>query len=70
MNTIEFGDTPVGTSLRPQFSHECCAAGSIGNGNVKRRIVTVAPGVSANDAVTIAQLQAAVAVVAARHLRQ
>jgi autotransporter adhesin len=34
---------------------------SVGNGSTKRRIMNVAPGVAANDAVTVAQLQAAVA---------
>jgi hypothetical protein len=32
---------------------------SVGNNNLKRRIVNVAPGVSSNDAVNVAQLQAA-----------
>jgi autotransporter adhesin len=32
---------------------------SVGNSNTKRRIMNVAPAVAANDAVTLAQLQAA-----------
>jgi autotransporter adhesin len=37
---------------------------SVGSGNIKRRIMNVAPGVAANDAVTVAQLQAATSAMA------
>jgi autotransporter adhesin len=37
---------------------------SVGNGSIKRRIMNVAPGVAANDAVTVAQLNAAVSAMA------
>jgi autotransporter adhesin len=43
---------------------------SVGNNNLKRRIVNVAPGTQPNDAVNLAQLQAATAASAASNLQQ
>jgi autotransporter adhesin len=39
---------------------------SVGSSSIKRRIMNVAPGVAANDAVTVAQLNAAVSALAAQ----
>jgi autotransporter adhesin len=43
---------------------------SVGSQNLKRRIMNVAPGTQPNDAVNLAQLQAATAAPATAHLQQ